>query len=264
MPVREAIRRLEEAGLAEREPHKGAVVKGLTLEELVHVYDVRRLLEGEAARLGTERITADDCERMQAEYDLMVAAISERRVVDLLDHDEALLTILYTASGNPVLVNMIRTLWQHCRAYKIVGAQGTLDAEGTDSLWRYQKDLVAAARKQDGAAALSVSDASLDNATQRIRALLAAQKEDRERSGPLSGLRVLELAGIGPGAVRGDAARRHGRRGRAARALRRSGAGRSRRRLERAAPRSPPRGGRPQGRRRPRRSCCGCASRPTR
>ena len=74
-------------------------------------------------------------------------------MVDLLDHDEALLTILYTASGNPVLVDMIRTLWQHCRAYKIVGAQGTLDADGADSLWRYQKDLVAAARKQDGAAA---------------------------------------------------------------------------------------------------------------
>ena len=98
------------------------------------------------------------------------------------DLDEALLTTLYTASGNPVLVNMIRTLWQHCRAYKIVGAQGTLDAESADSLWRYQKDLVAAARKQDGAAALSVSDASLDNATQHIRALLAAQKDEESAS----------------------------------------------------------------------------------
>jgi hypothetical protein len=47
-----------------------------------------------------------------------------------------------------------------------------------DSLWRYREDLVTAARKQDGPAALSVSDASLDNATQRIRALLAAQKTD--------------------------------------------------------------------------------------
>ncbi|ANS30794.1 hypothetical protein JOJ86_007178 [Rhodococcus percolatus] len=46
--VYETIRRLEEAGLAERVPHKGAVVKGLTLAELVHVYDVRRLLEVEA------------------------------------------------------------------------------------------------------------------------------------------------------------------------------------------------------------------------
>ena len=179
MPVREAIRRLEQEGLAEREPHKGAVVKGLTLEDLVHVYDVRRLLEGEAARLGAERIVAGDCERMQAEYEEMMAAIGEHRVVDLLNHDEALLTILYTASGNPVLVSMIRTLWQHCRAYKIVGAQGTLDgAEGTDrdSLWSFQKDLIAAARKQDGRAALSVSGASLDNARHRIRALLAAQR----------------------------------------------------------------------------------------
>lgn len=182
MPVREAIRRLEEAGLAEREPHKGAVVKGLTLEDLVHVYDVRRLLEGQAAQLGAERIDAEDCEEMQGEYDLMIAAIQERRVVDLLDHDEALLSILYDASGNPVLVDMIRTLWQHCRAYKIVGAQGTLYAEGADSLWRYQKDLVAAARAQDGAAARAVSDASLDNATQRIRSLLAAQ-ESAERAG---------------------------------------------------------------------------------
>jgi DNA-binding GntR family transcriptional regulator len=114
---------------------------------------------------------------MQAEYDLMLTAIAERRVVDLLDHDEALLTILYRAAGNPVLVDMITTLWQRCRAYKTVGAQGTLDADGDDSLWRYQKDLVAAARDGDGAAALSVSDASLDNATQRIRALLAAQKD---------------------------------------------------------------------------------------
>jgi len=86
MPVREAIRRLEQAGLAEREPHKGAVVKGLTLAELVHVYGVRRLLEGEAARLGSERITAEDCERLHAEYDLMVGAVGDGRVVDYLDH----------------------------------------------------------------------------------------------------------------------------------------------------------------------------------
>jgi DNA-binding GntR family transcriptional regulator len=105
-------------------------------------------------------------------------------VVDVLDRDEELLVILYTASGNPVLVSMIRTLWQHCRAYKLVGAQGTLDADDMDSLWRYQKDLVAAARERDGTAALSVSDASLDNATQRIRALLAAQKHE-ESAGAL-------------------------------------------------------------------------------
>jgi DNA-binding GntR family transcriptional regulator len=177
LPVREAIRRLEEAGLAERSPHKGAVVKGLTLEELVHVYDVRRLLEVEAARLGAQRISPEDCDKMQAEYDLMRSAIAEGRVVALLDHDEALLTILYNAAGNPVLLEVIRTLWYRCRAYKIVGAQGTLQSTGDHSLWRYQQDLISAARNHDDTAAAGVNEESLANATDRIRALLAAQSD---------------------------------------------------------------------------------------
>jgi DNA-binding GntR family transcriptional regulator len=177
MPVREAIRRLEEAGLAERVPHKGAVVKGLTLAELVHVYDVRRLLEVEAARLGAQQISPADVDRMQTEYELMQTAIAERRVVALLDHDEALLTILYEAAANPVLVDSIRNLWQHCRAYKIVGAQGTLDTPGDDSLWRYQERLVKAARKGDADDAAAVNNESLINATSRIRVQLAAQQD---------------------------------------------------------------------------------------
>ena len=86
-----------------------------------------------------------------------------------------MLTILYNAAGNPVLLEMIRTLWYRCRAYKIVGAQGTLESAGDDSLWRYQQDLIAEARNHDAAAAAAVNEESLVNATDRIRALLAAQ-----------------------------------------------------------------------------------------
>jgi DNA-binding GntR family transcriptional regulator len=174
MPVREAIRRLEAAGLAERVAHKGAVVKGLTLEELVHVYDARRVLEVEASRLGGLHVSATDCDRMQVEYDRMRLALVERRVVDVLDHDEALLDILYTASGNPVLLELIRNLWERCRGYKIVGAQGTMDSGDDESLWRYQHQLVAAARSNDPGISL-ISEASVIDATNRIKALLAAQ-----------------------------------------------------------------------------------------
>ncbi|HKU30968.1 GntR family transcriptional regulator [Arthrobacter sp. NyZ413] len=177
MPVREAIRRLEEAGIVEREPHKGAVVKALTLEELLHVYNIRRLLEVEAARLGSRHITREDCDRMQEEYDLMRHAITDHQVVPILDHDENLLEILYTAAGNPLLVQMIRNLWRQCRAYKIVGAQGTLDTAGDESLWRYQRDLIDAARDGDSLKAASVNDSSLVDATDRIKALLAAQRD---------------------------------------------------------------------------------------
>ena len=176
MPVREAIRRLEEAGLAERSPHKGAVVKGLTLPELIHVYDVRRMLEVEAARLGAKGITPDETARMQAEYELMRTALDEGHVVAYLDHDEALLAVLYGAARNPVLVQVIRGLWNQCRAYKIVGAQGSLDSSDTESLLQYQRRLVAAANDNDQEAAAAINLESLADATERIRSLLAAQK----------------------------------------------------------------------------------------
>lgn len=178
MPVREAIRRLEEAGLAERVPHKGAVVKGLSFEELVDVYDVRLLLEVEAARAGAERITRTDAERMKVAYEAMRTAIAERQVVELLDRDEELLSILYRASGNPVLVNTIRTLWHHCRPYKIVGARGTLDSADIELLWVYQERLVEAALRGDGVAARAICHDSVVDATARIRVLLEQQRAE--------------------------------------------------------------------------------------
>jgi DNA-binding GntR family transcriptional regulator len=175
MPVREAIRRLEEAGLAERVPHKGAVVKGLTLQELAHVYDVRMLLEVEAARLGAERITPEAVERMRASYDQMCAAIDDRATIAYLEHDEKLLTTLYEASGNPVLIHQIRGLWEKCRSYKIVGADAALGDEDSAALRVYQSELVEAAAGNQSVAAGRITAKSLRSATTRIREQLAME-----------------------------------------------------------------------------------------
>lgn len=178
MPVREAIRRLEESGLAEREPHKGAIVKELSLAELLPVYDTRLLLEGEAARLGAAAISEGEVAEMEAIYERMRDAIAQGRIIEMLELDEAFLATLYRASRNPVLVTLIAGLWRQCRAYKIVGAH---EATGDDPLWRYQHDLLVAARNGDGAAALAASNASLQDARSRIEAHIAAARQASEQ-----------------------------------------------------------------------------------
>ncbi|MFE1953545.1 GntR family transcriptional regulator [Streptomyces sp. NPDC059524] len=177
MPVREAIRRLEEAGFAERVPHRGSVVKGLDLAELVHAYDVRLLVEVEATRLGAARITEADIARMREGLDQMRQAITDGDVMAYLDRDEDLLAVLYGASGNPVLVNTVRTLWGQCRAYKTVGARSALDRPGDDALWRHQERLVKALEAGDVEAATAVTRESLVSATDRIKAQLGEQRE---------------------------------------------------------------------------------------
>lgn len=59
-PLREAIRRLESRKLLQREPHVGARVASLTLADLIEIYRVREALEGMAARLAAEHMTADE------------------------------------------------------------------------------------------------------------------------------------------------------------------------------------------------------------
>src|SRR5689334_3715272 len=110
MPVREAIRRLEESGLAVREPHKGAVVKSLSMAELVQTYEVRILLEVEAARRGAPAVTDDDCRVMSTLCEQLVQAFDDGNIVDALNRDEEMLTVLYAASGNQVLLDSIRGL----------------------------------------------------------------------------------------------------------------------------------------------------------
>ncbi len=174
MPVREAIRRLEESGLAVREPHKGAVVKSLTMAELVQIYEVRTLLEVEAARLGGSAVTDDDCRAMLRSCDQLERAVEDGDIIDALDHDEEILGILYTASGNQVLVESIRGLWQRCRAYKIRGAQRARDMSDR-SLWSFQPRIVAAAQDRDGALVARVTRESLRYAMNTIGTTFAAE-----------------------------------------------------------------------------------------
>jgi len=55
-PVREAVQRLVQEGLAISVPHRGAVVARIGVEDLQELYEVREMLEGLAARRATERL----------------------------------------------------------------------------------------------------------------------------------------------------------------------------------------------------------------
>lgn len=59
-PVREAIRRLEAEGLVVVERNRGAVVRELSVDDVVDLYELRARLEAYAAELAAARITATE------------------------------------------------------------------------------------------------------------------------------------------------------------------------------------------------------------
>jgi DNA-binding GntR family transcriptional regulator len=171
MPVREAIRRLEDSGLVVREPYKGATVRGLTLDELEQAYDVRILLEGSCARLGADAIGRDAVDVLHRHWEQLEAAALAGDVHEALRHDESLLGTLYAPSGNEVAIDIIRGLWDRCRPYKVLWAS-TAEFRGGVRIWRYKPELIEAARRNDGAAAERILRSSYEEAKRTLRALI--------------------------------------------------------------------------------------------
>jgi DNA-binding GntR family transcriptional regulator len=64
-PVREALRKLQAAGVVQLEPRRGAKVRGPSAREVREAYEVRAELEGLAAALASARIRDDDLRRLR-------------------------------------------------------------------------------------------------------------------------------------------------------------------------------------------------------
>lgn len=175
MPVREAIRRLEETGLATRVPHRGAIVKEFTASELIHIYEVREILEVEAARRGADRITDEAIAQMEIAGERMQLAVNAQKASDALDEDEFIHRTIYNFGGNPVLIDMIENLWLQCRPYKYIGANEALKTNDS-SLWTSQREIIEAAKVRDADAVATLIYRSLQSARERLERRLFTER----------------------------------------------------------------------------------------
>ena len=74
-PVREALRKLQAAGVVEVLPNRGAVVRGPSAREIRESYEVRTELEGLAAELATVRIADADLLRLREAEELFRTSV---------------------------------------------------------------------------------------------------------------------------------------------------------------------------------------------
>ncbi|RBP90596.1 GntR family transcriptional regulator [Cytobacillus firmus] len=66
MPVREAFRKLESEGLIKLEPHKGAVVKSISIKDIEEIYALRSELEKMAVYQSVDFLTDDDITQLSS------------------------------------------------------------------------------------------------------------------------------------------------------------------------------------------------------
>jgi DNA-binding GntR family transcriptional regulator len=109
-PLREAVRRLEGERLLERQRSGAFVVRSLPIDEYMHILSVRRLLEGEAARLAAANSPRAAFEELRARTRKVRRLPADTPTPDFAASDQDLHALVASASGNPVLEQTIADL----------------------------------------------------------------------------------------------------------------------------------------------------------
>ena len=117
-PVREALRQLENEGLVMSLPYRGAVVLGVSDDEVQGVLiPIRLTLERYSFTRALERLTDDDFAELGKQIWVMEEAGKADDLTKLVEADLSFHEIVITASGQLHTVQIWRTIAPRIRAY---------------------------------------------------------------------------------------------------------------------------------------------------
>ncbi len=108
-PIREAIRQLELEGLVHSIPNKGAIVKGISSQDVEDIYTIRMLIEGLAARWAAEKITCEELKELKEVVELEEFYTLKNDVDHLLQFDSRFHDIIFKASKSKTLMHTLST-----------------------------------------------------------------------------------------------------------------------------------------------------------
>jgi DNA-binding GntR family transcriptional regulator len=126
-PVREAIRHLEQEGLVEIFPHRGAVVVGLPEAEIDAIYELRAVIEGRATGAAVDVIGEAELAQLDGLIDRMGVAIKAREIDAIAEIDLQFHGLIVEWSG----LTLLRHIWSSLDGLVRVRSYQALDRPGS-------------------------------------------------------------------------------------------------------------------------------------
>ena len=169
-PIREAIRRLEQEDFLE-ESGRGAVVVGISREDMEDMYEIRLQTEGLAARRAALHITDEDLQKMRDALDLQhfyCGKEGENRSDQIKNQDSEFHRILYRSTGSKSYYSTLETL--HKRMTKFRKASVSKQSRAQQSIQEHEA-IYAALAAHDPDAAEQAALQHVRNARARMESM---------------------------------------------------------------------------------------------
>lgn len=178
-PIREALARLTAEGILTAGPNRAAEVKDVDLQSCLHAYEILEVLEPLAVRLAAQNATQEQIVRLRESLELKAFFLQHKRWDDVTKEAQAYHEILYEASGNPRLADMIRRLREETHRFR---RAFTRTPKTADTAVDEDEAVVEMIARRDGDGAHEVMRHHITLSTMGVRKLIEAGKtlEDLE------------------------------------------------------------------------------------
>lgn len=118
-PIREAIRMLEQEGLAITIPRKGAIVAGMTEKDMQDVLEIREALEELSVQVACDKITNEEIAKLRENMENFETSLKSGDLKRMAEADVEFHDVIYQATDNPKLINMLNNLREQMYRYRV-------------------------------------------------------------------------------------------------------------------------------------------------
>jgi len=181
-PVREALGRLAMIGLVEARSRRGFYVRQYSAEEVSELYEFRKILEVNAARLAAQNARPEHI----AEFDRILASLeglnaAHANYVKIVELDLRIHRFIGEASGNSSLNQAIQNLMDKVMCFLWVdwADPGGASPESVKTSNREHMELITMIKEHDANGAAELLGRHIDNARDVMASLLKKREDLR-------------------------------------------------------------------------------------
>lgn len=132
-PVQQALLLLRNQGLVREFGRRGLEVAPVERELVSHLYDLRAILDGYAARLAAERHRSEELTRLVEVVQVGRQAYTDRAFARMINADVEFHRGLVAVSGNPLLVESAGVMWR-----SVQRVMGEVLLQGSAPAWVWE------------------------------------------------------------------------------------------------------------------------------
>ncbi len=171
-PIREAIRMLEQEGLAVTIPRKGAEVAKMTEKDMEDVLQIREALDDLAVQVACDKMTQKQLESLTVSMKNFEAAVQAGDLKKIVAYDVEFHDIIYESTDNPKLVTLLNNLREQIYRYRV---EYLKEKENYPMLVKEHKTILSALKEKNKESVVDAMRCHIRNQAEVVKHIIREQ-----------------------------------------------------------------------------------------